>query len=80
MVEWLLIYTLNIVSAPNELRDVSIAVVPGFQSKATCDAAANRLAEATIRLVGQARIQRGIPGHSSASTPAINFECVEVRK
>ena len=80
MVEWLLVYTLNIVSDPRELRDVSAGVVSGFRSKETCNEAARKLAETYTRLVGHARMQRGIAGNSSASTPAINYECVEVRK
>jgi hypothetical protein len=80
MVEWLLVFTINIVSSPNELRDVSVGNVGGFQSKVACEAAATSIAEAQIRLIGQARMQRGIRGNSSASIPAINFECLHIRK
>lgn len=80
MVEWLLVFTVNIVSSPSELRDVSLRNVGGFQSKQACEVAARSIAEAHIRMVGQARMQRGIRGNSNASIPAINFECLSIRK
>jgi proline racemase len=81
MIEWILIFTLNIgTKQPGEIRDVSVTMVPGFTSRATCEVAAQALGERTVAVVGRARIERGIQGNAWASVPAINTECVQVRK
>jgi hypothetical protein len=78
--EWVLLITLNLIGQPGEMRDVSTSAVGGFTSRATCEAAAARLAERLVALVGHAREQRGIRGGTMTAAPAINTECVEVRK
>lgn len=80
MIEWLLLLTLNLVPASNEMRDVSFATVAGFSSASACEAAAKLVADRSIALVGRAREQRGIAGGSRAMIPSINYECVQVRK
>lgn len=81
MGEWILILALNIASStPGEIRDVSLTTLGGFTSKAACEAGAQALTSRAIAVVGQARMQAGIPGNVSKATPALNFECVFIKK
>jgi hypothetical protein len=80
MTEWLLLLTVNLVGAPGEIRDLSVQTIPGFVSKATCDAAAENVAHRLIAVIGRAREERGIAGNSRTRMPAIDTECVEIRK
>jgi hypothetical protein len=80
MNEWILLLTLNLVPASNEMRDVSLTTISGFSSAAACEAAAKAVADRSVALVGRAREQRGIAGGSKAMMPAINYECVQIRK
>jgi hypothetical protein len=81
MNEWVMILALNIIGpGAGEIRDVSLTTLGGFASKATCDAAAQTLAERTIAVIGRARMQRGIQGNSMNSIPSLNHECVQIRK
>lgn len=80
MTEWILLFTLNLVPASNELRDVSFTTISGFSSAVACEGAAKVIADRSVALVGRAREQRGIPGASKLMMPAINYECVQVRK
>lgn len=81
MGEWVLILALNIANqVPGEIRDVSLTTLGGFTSKGACDAAAQTIATRTVAVVGQARMQAGIPGNAGKSTPALNYECVFIKK
>ena len=80
MTEWVLLLTLNIIGQPSELRDVSLSMMSGFTSKKTCEIAGQRLASRSVVLIGRAREDRGIPGNTAKSAPAINTECVEIAK
>jgi hypothetical protein len=81
MSEWVLILALNIVApTPNEIRDVSITLLGGFSSKASCDTAGEQLAQRAIAVVGRARQQRGIQENTTLRMPALNYECVPVKK
>ncbi len=81
MNEWVMILALNIVGpGAAEIRDVSLTTLGGFTSKATCDAAAQTIAERSIGVIGRARMQRGLQGNSMNSIPSLNYECVQVRK
>lgn len=80
MTEWILLLTLNLIPAANDMRDVSMTTVPGFSSIGACETAAKTLAERTISLVGRAREQRGLVAGSRNMAPSINYECVQVRK
>lgn len=80
MTEWILLLTMNLVPASNEMRDISFTTISGFSSAATCDAAAKVVGDRSIALVGRAREQRGIAGGSRNMMPSINYECVQIRK
>jgi hypothetical protein len=80
MTEWLLLLGLNLVGAPGEMRDVSAQTISGFTSRATCMTAAETISNRLIAVVGRAREERGIVGNTPNSMPAINYECVEIRK
>ena len=81
MGEWVLVLALNIASStPGEIRDVSLSTLGGFNSKATCEAAAQSIASRAIAVVGQARMQAGIQGNGGKSTPVLNYECVFIKK
>lgn len=81
MAEWILLLTLNLASSvPGEIRDASVTTIGGFTSRQTCDAAANKLAERLIVLVGKQRDKEGIASNTSKSRPAINYECVQITK
>lgn len=80
MPEWILLLTLNLSGPLGDIRDVSLTTVPGFTSQAACEIAARQLAERAIALVGKARGQQGVQIQSSKSTPALNSECVQIKK
>lgn len=81
MEEWVLLLALNVASGvPGEIRDVSFTTVSGFSSKATCEAAAQTIAERAIGVVGRARGQAGIQMSSSKSMPGLNSECIRITK
>ena len=80
MNEWILILTLNLLSAPGEIRDISPEIIGGFQSKQNCDAAAATISDKIIVLAGKAREQQGIAKNTSKSGPALWYECVNIRK
>jgi len=80
MTEWILLLTLNLSGPLGDIRDVSLTTVPGFTSQATCETAARQIAERTIALVGKARGQQGVQIQSSKSVPALNTECLQIKK
>lgn len=81
MGEWVLILALNIANpAPGEIRDVSLTTLGGFTSKGACDAAAQTIATRAVAVVGQARMQAGIPANAPMATPVLNYECVYIKK
>lgn len=80
MGEFVLILALNIASAPGDLRDVSLTSLGGFTSKAACETGAQTLASRVVAVVGQARIQAGMQGNGSRSTPVLNYECIFIKK
>ena len=71
MSEWVLILTINLMTFPGEMRDVSPIVVDGFQSKQKCDSAAAAITGCTLVLLGKAREQQGINSSESRGVPAI---------
>lgn len=80
MSEWVLILTINLMTFPGEMRDVSPIVVDGFQSKQKCDSAATTITGRTLVLLGKAREQQGISPNESRGVPAIWYECVNIAK
>lgn len=80
MNEWVLIIALNVHGQPGEIRDVSLSILGGFSSQASCDAAGRKIAERAIGVVGRARMQQGIQGNSGKSIPPLNTECVQISK
>lgn len=78
--EWLLVLTLHLAGPRGAIRDIAPAVVPGFTSDAACRAAAQKIAESFIRSIGASRERQGIVKNSADSIPAVNFECITVRK
>lgn len=80
MNEWILILTLNLVSQPGEIRDISPAIIGGFQSKQTCDSAASVISNRLIALSGNARERQGIAKNTSNSSPAVWYECINIKK
>lgn len=80
MSEWVLILTINLMTFPGEMRDVSPIVVDGFQSKQKCDNAAAAITGRTLVLLGKAREQQGIRPSESRGLPAIWYECVNIVK
>jgi len=80
MIEWVLVLTLTLKTAPGEVRDIAPQIVPGFSSRQACEDAGTKLAERLIVLVGKTREQQRIPGNTSKSGPVINYECVQIRK
>ena len=80
MSEWVLILTINLMTFPGEMRDVSPIVVDGFQSKQKCDSAAAAITGRTLVLLGKACEQQGINPSESRGVPAIWYECVNITK
>ncbi|WP_132038757.1 hypothetical protein [Iodobacter fluviatilis] len=80
MNEWILVLTLHLISAPGEVRDISPQIVSGFTSKQNCENAAVSISERLIGISGKARERQGIPSNTSKSSPAINYECLNIRK
>ena len=80
MNEWILILTLNLVSQPGEIRDISPSIVGGFQSKKNCDSAASAISDRLVALSGKAREQQGIAQNTSKNSPAIWHECISIKK
>lgn len=80
MNEWILLLALNLSGPLGDIRDVSLSNVTGFTSQAACETAARQLTERTIALVGKARGQQGVQSQSTKSAPAINAECVQIKK
>jgi hypothetical protein len=80
MIEWILVLTLTLKTAPGEVRDIAPQIVPEFSSRQACEDAGIKLAERLIVLAGKTREQQGIPGHTSKSGPMINYECVQIHK
>jgi hypothetical protein len=78
--EWILLLALNLSGPLGDIRDVSLSTVPGFTSQAACETAARQIAERTLALVGKARGQQGVQSQSTKSVPALNTECVQVKK
>ena len=80
MNEWVLLMALNIAGQPGAIRDVSLSTLGGFSSRATCEAAGQKLAERSVAVVGRARKQRGIQANTSVDMPSLNTECVQITK
>lgn len=78
--EWVLVMTLHLLGPQGEIRDIAPSIVPGFASEATCNTAANKMAESLIRLGGKARERQGIVRNSDKSIPAVNYECFPIRR
>jgi hypothetical protein len=74
MVEWLLVFTVNLAGTAGDLRNVSAGNVGGFQSKQTCRDAGMQITEAYVKLMQQSGLRRVAPGNS------VFFECLEIRK
>ena len=80
MSEWVLILTINLMTFPGEMRDVSPIVIEGFKSKQNCDSAASAVTGRTLALLGKAREQQGIRPDDSRGVPAIWYECIKITK
>lgn len=80
MNEWILILTLNLMSQPGDIRDISPSIIGGFQSKQNCDSAASAISDRLVALSGKAREQQGISKNTSKSSPAIWYECINIKK
>lgn len=78
--EWLLVLTLHLTGPKGNIRDIAPTVVPGFTSESACKAAADKVAEALIRVSGAAKERQGLAKNSMETIPAVNFECIAVRK
>lgn len=81
MEEWILVLAVNLLGdTQRQMRDVSLSTTSGFTSQAKCEAAAQKIAERSIVVIGKAREQRGIQRGSSTAMPSVNFECIAVHK
>ena len=78
--EWVLILTLNLLTFPGEMRDISPIVVSGFRSQQNCDKAAAAITNRILVLLGKAREQQGIKPGENKGLPAIWYECVNIAK
>lgn len=78
--EWLLVLTLHLTGPKGGIRDIAPTVVPGFTSESSCKLAADKIAETLIRLAGLSKERQGLARNSTDTIPAVNFECVAVRK
>jgi len=80
MSEWILVLTLNLMSANGDVRDVSPEIISGFSSKQTCDVAAKDISYKLIDLVGNHREQQGVARGSKKNGPSIYYECILIKK
>lgn len=68
MVEWLLVFTVNLAGGAGELRDVSAGTVGGFRPKQTCQAAGTAITESCVRLLQPSKLRPNAPGKSVFSS------------
>lgn len=80
MIEWVLIITMNIQGKQQEVRDIDATVITGFEGKASCDTAGNKLAQNLISMVGSHREAQGIQGNLNIQAPAIWHRCIAIEK
>ena len=78
--EWVLVLTLNISSAQGTIRDVQMEMVDGFRTALLCESAKGKLAGKLIQMVGKNRERQGIRSNTKDQHPAVNAECVVVKK
>ena len=78
--EWLLVLTLHLTGPKGGIRDIAPTVVPGFTAESSCKLAADKIAESLIRVTGAAKERQGLAKNSVETIPAVNFECISVRK
>ncbi|MDM0118861.1 hypothetical protein [Variovorax arabinosiphilus] len=78
--EWLLVLTLHLTGPKGNIRDIAPTVISGFTSEAMCKGAAEKVAESLIRVTGAAKERQGLAKNSMETIPAVNFECIAVRK
>jgi hypothetical protein len=80
MNDWILILTFALSTQPGEVRNIAPVILPGFASKALCDAAAESISHRLIALGGRHREQQGTQANRRFGSPAINYECISIRK
>ncbi|HSI43106.1 MAG TPA: hypothetical protein VK949_02085 [Methylotenera sp.] len=80
MNEWILVLTFSLLTSPGQVRDITPEVVTGFSSKQNCELAAKDISYKLIVLAGNLREQQGINKSTDKSSPAIYYECIQIKK
>lgn len=80
MNEWVLIITMSLLTSPGTVRDIENDFIDGFRTKAACEAAGNTLSYRLVHLAGEHRDKQKINRSTSASSPSIYTDCVQIKK